>query len=65
MRREREEEEEGEEGRENSTRVERRKMYEERKGCRGKRRRGKGEEDSGWREQRSTPATLAATVAST
>lgn len=32
---------------------------------RGKGGRGKGEEDSGWREQRSTPATLAATVAST
>lgn len=42
MRREREEKEEGEEGRENSTRVERRKMYEERKGCRGKRRARKG-----------------------
>lgn len=35
------------------------------RGAGGKGGRGKGEEDSGWREQRSTPATLAATVAST
>lgn len=65
----REREKEGREReREDSTRVERRKMYEGRKGCKrgGKRRARKGGRRTvGGGKQRSTPATLAATVAST